>query len=167
MRNYDFAPLYRSMIGFDHMASLLDNATRTSQKQPSYPPYNIEQLDDDNYQISMAVAGFEESELIITSENNTLVVEGKKVADEAEHKFLHQGIAARNFKHSFQLAEHVKITQADLKNGLLYINLVREIPEAMKPREIKIGLNETSKLTLAEVKPEIKSEQKPEIKVAA
>ena len=82
MRNYDFAPLYRSMIGFDHMASLLDSATRTSQKQPSYPPYNIEQFDDDHYQICMAVAGFKESELLITSEYNTLIVEGKKETDE-------------------------------------------------------------------------------------
>lgn len=152
MRNYDFAPLYRSMIGFDHMASLIDSASRTSQKQPSYPPYNIEQFDDDNYQISMAVAGFDESELAITSENNSLTVEGKKAADETAHKFLHQGIAARNFKHTFQLAEHVKITQADLRNGLLYLNLVREIPEAMKPRQIKIGLTETSKPKLTEVK---------------
>ncbi|MFK5987037.1 MAG: Hsp20 family protein [Pseudomonadota bacterium] len=152
MRNYDFAPLYRSTIGFDHMAALLDSATRASQKQASYPPYNIEQLDDDNYQITMAVAGFEESELIITSENNTLTVEGKKEVEESEHKFLHQGIAARNFKHSFQLAEHVKITGADLRNGLLFLNLVREIPEAMKPRAIKIGLNETITPKLSEVK---------------
>jgi len=152
MRNYDFAPLYRSMIGFDHMASLLDSATRTSQNQPSYPPYNIEQIDDDNYQISMAVAGFEESELTITAENNTLVVEGKKDDDKTEHKFIHQGIAARNFKHSFQLAEHVKITAADLRNGLLYLDLVREIPEAMKPRQIKIGITESTRPKLAEAR---------------
>jgi molecular chaperone IbpA len=152
MRNYDFAPLYRSMIGFDHMASLLDSATRTSQNQPSYPPYNIEQIDDDNYQISMAVAGFEESELTITAENNTLVVEGKKADDKTEHKFIHQGIAARNFKHSFQLAEHVKITAADLRNGLLYLDLVREIPEAMKPRQIKIGITEANRPKLAEAR---------------
>ena len=152
MRNYDFAPLYRSMIGLDHMASLLDNATRTSQKQASYPPYNIEQIDDDNYQITMAVAGFEESELIITTENNGLIVEGNKEADETEHNFLHQGIAARNFKHTFQLAEHVKITAANLRNGLLYLKLVREIPEAMKPRQIKITLNNTGKPKLTEAK---------------
>ena len=152
MINYDFAPLYRSMIGFDHMASLLDSASRSSQKQPSYPPYNIEQFDDDNYQISMAVAGFEESELLITSEYNTLTVEGKKETDKTEHKFIHQGIAARNFKHSFQLAEHVRITTAELKNGLLYLNLVREIPEEMKPRQIKIGLTKTSQVKLAEAK---------------
>ncbi len=152
MRNYDFAPLYRSMIGFDHMASLLDSATRSSQKQASYPPYNIEQFDDDNYQITMAVAGFEESELIITTENNALTVEGKKADDGTEHNFLHQGIAARNFKHSFQLAEHVKVSGADLRNGLLFLKLVREIPEAMKPREIKIGLNQADKPKLSEVK---------------
>jgi len=152
MRHYDFAPLYRSMIGFDHMASLLDTANRTSQKQPSYPPYNIEQIDDDHYQISMAVAGFEESELMITSEYNTLIVESKKEEDNAEHNFIHQGIAARNFKHSFQLAEHVRVTTADLKNGLLYLNLVREIPEEMKPRQVKIGITENKQAKLTEAK---------------
>lgn len=152
MRNYDFAPLYRSMIGFDHLESLLDSANRASQSQPSYPPYNIEQFDDDNYQITMAIAGFEQSEITITSENNTLTVEGKKETDKVEHKFLHQGIAARNFKHSFQLAEHVKATAADLRNGLLYLKLVREIPEAMKPREIKIGIAKTNRPKLAEAK---------------
>ena len=152
MRNYDFTPLYRSMIGLDHMTDLLENATRTSQKQASYPPYNIEQIDDDNYQITMAVAGFEESELNISTENNALTVEGNKTAEETKNKFLHQGIAARNFKHSFQLAEHVKITAANLHNGLLYLKLVREIPEAMKPRQIKISLNVSSKPKIAEVK---------------
>jgi len=139
MRNIDLSPFYRSMIGFDHMASLLDAANRQGQQQSSYPPYNIEQFDEDNYQIAMAVAGFEESELIITSENNQLIVEGKKTDDKTEHRYVHQGIAARNFKHTFQLAEHVKITQANLKNGLLYLDLVREIPETMKPRNIPIG----------------------------
>lgn len=139
MRNIDLSQFHRSMIGIDHMASMLDQASRNSQQQASYPPYNIEQFDEDNYQISMAVAGFEESELIITSENNQLTVEGKKTEDKVEHHFVHQGIAARNFKHSFQLAEHVKISQANLRNGLLYIDLVREIPEAMRPRNIPIG----------------------------
>ena len=144
------------MIGFDHMASLLDSATRNSQSQPSYPPYNIEQFDEDNYQISMAVAGFDESELSITSENNSLIVEGKKSADDKEHKYLHRGIASRNFKHQFQLAEHVKVSKADLRNGLLYIDLLREIPEAMKPRNIPIGktkatINRNEKPELTEV----------------
>ncbi len=140
MRNFDFSPLYRSMIGLDHMASILDAASRESQTQPSYPPYNIEQLDEDNYQIAMAVAGFEENELVITSENNSLLVEGKR-ADEGkkEHKFLHRGIATRNFKHRFQLAEHIKIKSANLRSGLLYIDLVREVPDAIKPRNIPIG----------------------------
>ncbi|MBF0264249.1 MAG: Hsp20 family protein [Gammaproteobacteria bacterium] len=139
MRNIDLSPYYRSMIGFDHMASLLDAANRRSQQQSSYPPYNIEQLNEDNYQIAMAVAGFEENELIITSENNQLTIEGKRTEDQTEHRYVHQGIAARNFQHTFQLAEHVKISQANLRNGLLYIDLVREIPEAMKPRNIPIG----------------------------
>jgi len=148
MRNIDLSPLYRSMIGFDRMANLLDNAARTGQSQPSYPPYNIEQLDEDKYLITMAVAGFEEQELDIVAENNTLTVEGKKQTDDVEHKFLHQGIAARNFKHRFQLAEHVKVNNAELKHGLLNISLVREIPEAMKPRKISINsAQKTPKLT--------------------
>jgi len=136
------------MIGFDRMANLLDNAARSGQSQPSYPPYNIEQLDEDKYLITMAVAGFEEHELDLVSENNTLTVEGKKDTDQADHKYLHQGIAARNFKHRFQLAEHVKVTKAELKHGLLHIALVREIPEAMKPKKIKIATTQTApKLT--------------------
>lgn len=147
MRNIDLAPLYRSMIGFDRMANLLDNAARNSQAQPSYPPYNIEQLEEDKYLITMAVAGFEDEELSLMSENNTLTVEGQKQADETEHNYLHQGIAARNFKHRFQLAEHVKVVNAELKNGLLNVHLVREIPEAMKPRKIQISSNARPKLS--------------------
>jgi len=148
MRNIDLSPLYRSMIGFDRMATLLDSAARNGQSQPSYPPYNIEQLEEDKYLITMAVAGFEEQELNLISENNTLTVEGKKESDQVEHKYLHQGIAARNFKHRFQLAEHVKVTAAEMKNGLLHIALVREIPEAMKPKKIQITSSQVSpKLT--------------------
>ncbi len=160
MRNYDFSPLYRSLIGFDHMASLIDSAARSIQNQPSYPPYNIEQFDDDNYQITMAVAGFDASEIEITSENNTLTVVGNKAADEKEHKYLHQGIAARNFKHRFQLAEHVKVVSADLKNGLLYLNLVREVPEAMKPRKIEIGTTVDAVKLTDDSQSESKSEDK-------
>lgn len=143
MRNIDLSPLYRSMIGFDRMANLLDNAARSGQSQPSYPPYNIEQINEDEYLITMAVAGFEDNELSLLSENNTLTVEGQKDTDEAEHKYLHQGIAARNFKHRFQLAEHVKVTHAELRNGLLNIALVREIPEAMKPKKIQISTGQS------------------------
>ncbi len=140
MRTVDLSPLYRSFIGFDHLASLMDAAARTD-KQPSFPPYNIEALDKDKYRITMAVAGFSEDELTLQSENNTLVVSGTKAGKEQndERKFIHQGIAERNFERKFQLGDHVKVLGADLANGLLSIDLEREIPEALKPRKIEIG----------------------------
>jgi molecular chaperone IbpA len=140
MRTVDLSPLYRSFIGFDHLASLMDAAARTD-KQPSFPPYNIEALDQDKYQITMAVAGFSEQELSIESENNTLKVAGTKAQKSAqsERKFIHQGIAERSFERKFQLGDHVKVIGAELEHGLLVINLEREIPEALKPRKIEIG----------------------------
>ncbi|WP_440053702.1 Hsp20 family protein [Pseudoalteromonas sp. T1lg65] len=140
MRTVDLSPLYRSFIGFDHLASLMDAAARTD-KQPSYPPYNIEALDKDKYQITMAVAGFSEQELTLESENNTLTVKGQKQDKEekSERKFIHQGIAERNFERKFQLGDHVKVIGAELEHGLLVIDLQREIPEALKPRKIEIG----------------------------
>lgn len=140
MRTVDLSPLYRSFIGFDHLASLMDAAAQTD-KQPSFPPYNIEALDKDKYRITMAVAGFSEDELTLQSENNTLVVSGTKAGKEQndERKFIHQGIAERNFERKFQLGDHVKVLGADLANGLLSIDLEREIPEALKPRKIEIG----------------------------
>ncbi|WHI47818.1 Hsp20 family protein [Microbulbifer sp. JMSA004] len=138
MRNFDFSPLYRSAIGFDRMASLLDAMTTSEQKQPSYPPYDIELTGDDSYRITMAVAGFEQSELDIQVEQNRLVVSGTKPENNGQGKYLHRGIAARNFERRFQLADHVKVTDAKLANGLLHVELVREIPEAMKPRKISI-----------------------------
>lgn len=146
MNTFDFSPLFRSAIGFDHLYSRLDRATRTAQSQPSYPPYNIELLDEDSYRITMAVAGFEESELNIQTENNVLTITGKKASQKEERQYLHHGIAERNFEHRFQLADHVKVTGADLTNGLLNIELVREIPEAMKPHTISI--NSGSKVTV-------------------
>lgn len=140
MRTVDLSPLYRSFIGFDHLASLMDAAARTD-KQPSFPPYNIEALDKDKYRITMAVAGFSEDELSLQSENNTLVVSGTKTGKDEndERKFIHQGIAERNFERKFQLGDHVKVLGANLANGLLSIDLEREIPEALKPRKITIG----------------------------
>ncbi|MDP5212918.1 Hsp20 family protein [Pseudoalteromonas tunicata] len=143
MRTVDLTPLYRSFIGFDHLASLMDAAARTD-KQPSFPPYNIELLAEDKYLITMAVAGFVESELSIETEQNTLKVSGIKTdkdADNVERRFIHQGLAERNFERKFQLGDHVKVMSANLENGLLYINLEREIPEALKPRKIEIGAN--------------------------
>ena len=139
MRNFDFSPLYRTTVGFDHLSGLLDAVSRNDAANSSYPPYNIERLDGDRYQITMAVAGFSESELDIQSERQTLTVRGTKAADTEKRDFLHQGIAARNFERRFQLADHVEVTSAQLANGLLHIELVREIPEAMKPRSIPIG----------------------------
>lgn len=145
MTHFDFSPLYRSTIGFDHLSSLLDTVTRGESSQTSYPPYNIELLDKDQYRISMAVAGFVENELEIQSEHQTLTVKGRKEADKVERNYLHQGIAGRNFERRFQLADHVEVTGARLANGLLHIDLAREIPEAMKPKTIPIG-NGDSKL---------------------
>jgi len=132
-------PLYRSFIGFEHLASLMDKASR-AEKQPAYPPYNIELLSENTYRISMAVAGFTENELDIESKQNTLVVTGTKAADNnrANRKFLYQGIAERNFERKFQLGDHVKIIGAFMENGLLHIDLEREIPDALKPRKITI-----------------------------
>lgn len=145
MRTFDFAPLYRSTIGFDHLTSMLDTIAQRDQSQPSYPPYNIELIDTDQYRISMAVAGFVQEELEIQSERQTLTVRGKKPATDEAKNYLHQGIAARDFERVFQLADHVKVTSAQLENGLLHIELKREIPEAMKPRQIPIG-HSTNKL---------------------
>lgn len=137
MRNsIDFSPLYHSAIGFDRMASLLDSVARDAK--PSYPPYNIEQVDEHEYRITMAVAGFTEDQLEITSEQNTLMISGRQQDDSEGRNYLHRGIAARNFERKFQLAEHVKVVTARLENGLLHVELVREVPEAMKPRKIAI-----------------------------
>ncbi|HEY8569755.1 Hsp20 family protein [Microbulbifer sp.] len=139
MRNLDLSPLYRSAIGFDRLASVLDSMSASEQNQPAYPPYNIELTGENAYRISMAVAGFDQSELDIHMEQNRLIVSGKKAAEESGRNFLHRGIAARNFERRFQIADHVRVTGAQLANGLLHIDLVREIPEAMKPRKIEIS----------------------------
>ena len=139
MRTIDFAPLYRSAIGFEHISQLLDSVAQREQSQPSYPPYNIERLDKDEYRITMAVAGFTNEELNIESEHQTLKVKGNKAEESTERQYLHQGIAARNFERVFQLADHVRVISANLENGLLHIELRREIPEAMKPRQIPIS----------------------------
>ena len=146
MRTFDLSPLYRSSIGFDRMASLLDSAFSAEQNQPSYPPYNIELIDDDEYRITMAIAGFQPDELSVVVEQNTLKISGTKNAADKSGKFLHQGIAARNFERRFQLADHVKVSAANNENGLLHIELKREIPEAMRPRTIEINAGSGSSL---------------------
>lgn len=138
MTNFDLTPLYRSFIGFDHLANLMDAAAR-NEKQPAYPPYNIEVTGEDQYRITMAVAGFEEQELSIETEHNTLLVKGQKEARDEGRRFVHQGIAERNFERKFQLSDYIKVTGAHMANGLLHIELVREVPEALKPRKISIG----------------------------
>ncbi|AFU97342.1 Hsp20 family protein [Simiduia agarivorans] len=138
MRNIDFTPFYRSSIGFDRLANVLDSLSRADQG-PSYPPYNIELTGEDQYRISMAVAGFVENEITINVDNNKLVVTGQKKSDEKQKQFLHQGIAERNFERRFQLADHVRVQNATMENGLLHIELLRELPEAMKPRTIAIN----------------------------
>ena len=136
MRSIDFSPLYRSAIGFDRLATLIESAA--SNGNAGYPPYNIEQLGDSDYRISMAVAGFTQEELELSFQENLLTVKGSKQAD-TERNYLYQGIAERGFERRFQLADYVRVKGADLKNGLLHIELVREVPEAMKPRKIEIN----------------------------
>ena len=128
MRSIDFSPLYRSAIGFDRLATLIESAA--SNGNAGYPPYNIEQLGDSDYRISMAVAGFTQEELELSFQENLLTVKGNKQAD-TERNYLYQGIAERGFERRFQLADYVRVKGADLKNGLLHIDLVREVPEAM------------------------------------
>lgn len=137
MLTYDLSPLYRSAIGFDRLARLLDNAQR-SDVEISYPPYNIELLSADQYRIVMAVAGFTQNELEIELEQQILRVSGRKEDNDHEVTYLHHGIAARDFEHKFQLDDHVKVTKAKLENGLLQIELLREVPEALKPRKVEI-----------------------------
>ncbi|MFQ1791535.1 Hsp20 family protein [Aeromonas veronii] len=136
MRSIDFSPLYRSAIGFDRLVNLIESAA--SNGNAGYPPYNIEQLGDNDYRISMAVAGFTQEELELSFQENLLTVKGNKQADTGRN-YLYQGIAERGFERRFQLADYVRVKGADLKNGLLHIELVREVPEAMKPRKIEIN----------------------------
>ncbi len=139
MTTFDFSPLYRTSVGFDRLASLMSSATRQDQGN-SYPPYNIYITSEDHYRITMAVAGFSEEDISITSEQNRLLVTGTRNDEpEEQGEYLHRGIANRSFERRFNLADHVNVMGASLENGLLHIDLEREIPEAMKPRTIRIG----------------------------
>jgi len=142
MRTFDLSPLYRTAIGFDRLAQMFDNAQRADQ--PNYPPYNIELVAEDKYLITIAVAGFARIEIDIETENETLKITGRKQKEDKQVNFLHRGIAARDFEQRFQLANHIKVVGANLENGLLNIELVREIPEALKPRKIEIGAADDS-----------------------
>ncbi len=141
MTRIDLSPLYRSSIGFDRMGSLLDSALRSEKTASGYPPYDIEVRGDNQYAITLAVAGFKQSELDIQVEKGVLTVRGKKDEDESARNYLYQGIANRAFERKFNLADHVEVSDADLNNGLLTVNLVKEVPDAMKPKSISINLS--------------------------
>ncbi|MBD8909331.1 Hsp20 family protein, partial [Methylorubrum zatmanii] len=135
MGTFDFAPLYRSTVGFDRLFSLLDQAARV-ESSTTWPPYDIEKVAEDEYRITMAVAGFTPDEIDLTQHDTVLLVTGQKKGQEGDRQYLHRGIAARAFRQTFNLADHVKVTGAALENGLLTVNLKREVPEALKPRRI-------------------------------
>jgi molecular chaperone IbpA len=135
MRHFDFTPLHRSTIGFDRLFSMLDSA---NSETPTYPPYNIERTDENNYRITMAVAGFAETDLSVEAKEHVLTIKGEKQDEDENRDILYRGIASRAFERRFQLADYVEVKAAELKNGLLHIDLQREIPEAMKPRKIDI-----------------------------
>jgi len=139
MRTYDFAPLYRATVGFDRIADLMDRVLTAEVAQPTYPPYNIEKLGDDAYRISIAVAGFAADELTVEVKDGALHIAARKADDAQARTYLHRGIATRAFKRRFALADHVRVTGADHAHGMLHIDLVREMPEALKPRRIEIG----------------------------
>jgi molecular chaperone IbpA len=154
MDRFDFSPLYRSTIGFDRLTRLIDAATRVDSAAVAYPPYNIERTGEDAYRLTMAVAGFSPTELDITVQENTLLVTGKgQKEEENAGAYLHRGIARRAFERRFSLADHMKVVGANLDNGLLYVDVVREVPEEAKLRTIKIGA------TVAPVQPQV-TEQK-------
>ncbi len=149
MRTTDFSPLYRSVVGFDRLAALLDSAAST-ESASGYPPYNIERTDENAYRVEIAVAGFRPEELTIEVKENLLTVQGRKTANDDQRKFLHRGLAERNFERRFQLADYVIVTDASLADGLLSISLKRELPEQLKPRQIAINVAPTSTLIEAE-----------------
>ncbi|MBO6507218.1 MAG: Hsp20 family protein [Roseibium sp.] len=143
MRHFDFSPLYRSTVGFDRLFSMLDTAGNDT---PSYPPYNIERTGENAYRITMAVAGFTEDELSVEAKEHVLTIKGEKGEEDSDREILHRGIASRTFERRFQIAEHVRVEGASLENGLLHVDLVREIPEAMKPRKIEITNGATKQI---------------------
>ena len=138
MTRFDLTPLYRSSIGFDHLANMLDSVFSSEQTSVGYPPYNVESIDDNQYAVTLAVAGFKESEIDLQVEGGVLTVRGKKEEDKNKRTYLYQGIAGRSFERKFSLADYIEVTEANLDNGLLTIGLVRNIPEAMKPKKIAI-----------------------------
>ncbi len=149
MRNYDLTPLYRATVGFDRMADLLDSLLMQDTGANSYPPYNIEKTDENTYRISIAFAGFSEAELRVEQRETELVIAARKEKDDTVRTYLHRGIATRAFEKRFQLADHVRVTKASHENGMLHVDLLREVPEAKKPRQIAITSGKASKQTPA------------------
>ncbi|MGR3508154.1 MAG: Hsp20 family protein [Sulfitobacter sp.] len=141
MRSFDFAPLHRSTIGFDQIANLMDRVLANDVAQPSYPPYNIEKLNDDSYRITIAVAGFGEADLSVEVREKSLIVSARKADEDADKNYLYRGIATRAFERRFHLADHVQVTGAAHADGMLHIELERQVPEALKPRQIQIASN--------------------------
>lgn len=139
MTTFDFSPLFRSTVGFDRLMRALEESNRWAENDNGYPPYNIEKTGEDHYRITLAVAGFGEQELAMEVHQNVLTIEGRKQGTPDMAKYLHRGIAGRSFKRQFRLADHVEVSEAHLQNGLLTVDLVREVPEAMKPRRIEIS----------------------------
>jgi molecular chaperone IbpA len=139
MRSFDLAPLYRATVGFDQIADLMDRVMSTEATQTSYPPYNIEKTGEQAWRISLAVAGFSDEDLTVELRENALLVSGRKPEEDGERAYLHRGIATRAFDRRFHLADHVRVTGASHQNGMLHVDLVREVPEALKPRRIEIS----------------------------
>lgn len=152
MRAFDLTPLYRATVGFDQIADLMDRALTSDVGQNTYPPYNIEKTDDDAWRISIAVAGFSDEDLAIEVKDRALLVTGRKEAAEKERNYLHRGIATRAFERRFHLADHVRVTGAAHENGMLHIDLAREVPEALKPRRIQITSDRKKDANLVEAK---------------
>ena len=150
MRTYDFSPLYRAPVGFDRIADLMDRVLSADVPAPTYPPYNIEKIDENAYRISIAVAGFSGDDLNVEVKDGALIVAARKADDEPEKTYLHRGIATRAFERRFALADHVKVTGATHADGMLHIDLVREVPEALKPRRIEIAKGDTVEATAVE-----------------
>ena len=146
MRTFDLSPLFRSTIGFDRMSRLLDTALQLDEAGITYPPYNIEKRGENDYRITMAIAGFSEDDLEVTQTESTLVVRGRAKQDDEHAQFLHRGIAGRAFERRFQLADYIRVSGASLLNGLLHVDLVREVPEALKPRTIQIDAGQGQKV---------------------
>ncbi len=152
MRAFDLTPLYCATVGFDQIADLMDRALASDVGQNTYPPYNIEKTDDDAWRISIAVAGFSDDDLAIEVKDRALLVTGRKASDDSERNYLHRGIATRAFERRFHLADHVRVTGASHENGMLNIDLVREVPEALKPRRIEITSDTKKDANLVEAK---------------